>query len=97
MDRNEVKSLLKKEIIERLELFIEEEEFKDDMPLFGYNDDGEGLGLDSIDVLEIIVILKRNFGMEINANENRGYFQTINTLVELVSNLKEDHKARVAL
>lgn len=92
MDKNEMKSILKKEIIERLELFIDEEEFKDDMPLFGYNDDGEGLGLDSIDVLEIIVILKKNFGVEINANENRKYFQNINTLVELVSNLKENSK-----
>ncbi|NLU51549.1 MAG: acyl carrier protein [Clostridiaceae bacterium] len=92
MDKNEMKSILKKEIIERLELFIDEEAFKDDMPLFGYNDDGEGLGLDSIDVLEIIVILKKNFGVEINANENRKYFQNINTLVELVSNLKENSK-----
>lgn len=84
MEKNEIKAVIKKDIIERLELFIDENEISDSAPLFGYDDNGAGLGLDSIDVLEIIVIIKKNFSVEINGNDDRKNFENLNTLVDLV-------------
>ena len=52
---------LKNEIIEVLNLEdIEPEDIDADDPLFN-----EGLGLDSIDALELIVLLEKNYGMKI--------------------------------
>lgn len=47
----------------------------------------EGLGLDSIDALELGVALQKKYGVKISANasENKHYFSSINTLVQLVS------------
>lgn len=84
MNRTEIEEILKQEMIERLDLDMEKEEIKGDNPLFGYDQDGNGLGLDSIDVLEIVVILRQNFGLEIKAEENREIFKTLNALVGYV-------------
>jgi acyl carrier protein len=50
-------------------------------PLFG-----EGLGLDSVDALEIAVALKRRYGIQLspNAQETRKYFASVRTLAELL-------------
>ncbi|NLT24560.1 MAG: acyl carrier protein [Syntrophorhabdus sp.] len=65
------------------ELNLEEitpEEIDDDMPLFG-----EGLGLDSLDAVELVVILEKHFGIEIKSlEEGRVAFQSINTLAVFV-------------
>ena len=58
---NELIDQLKGEIIEQLNLEdIKKEDIKNDAPLFG-----EGLGLDSIDALELIVLLEKNYGIKI--------------------------------
>ncbi len=53
----------------------------DDMPLFG-----EGLGLDSIDALELGVALRKHFQVTLEANNpnNKQYFQSVNSLAQLV-------------
>ena len=52
----------------------------DDSPLFG-----EGLGLDSLDAVEIVVIVQKHFGVEIkDMEEARGAFQTVATLAALI-------------
>ena len=52
---------LKKEVIEQLNLEdISIDDVDADAPLFG-----EGLGLDSIDALELIVLLEKNYGIKI--------------------------------
>lgn len=84
MERNEIIQTLKEEIVERLDLFVELEEIDDDDQLFGYDEEGHGLGLDSIDVLEIIVILRQKFGLEVKAEEDREVFRSINTLSEYI-------------
>lgn len=50
-------------------------------PLFG-----EGLGLDSVDALEIAVALKRRYGLQLspNSQETRKYFASVRTLAELL-------------
>ena len=68
MEAAELKENLKKQIIQYLNLLdITPEEIKDDTPLFG-----EELGLDSIDSIELIVLLEREYGIKItNPAEGR--------------------------
>ena len=68
---------LKRELIEELNLVeVTPEEINPDARLFG---DG-GLGLDSIDALEIILILERNYGIKIkNPAEGKQIFYSIRT------------------
>ena len=54
------KTEIKQAIVRSLRLPIAPEEIGDDMPLFG-----EGLGLDSIDVLELVLEIERAFGIAI--------------------------------
>jgi len=79
--REEIRETLKIKLIEQLSLEdITAEEISDDMPLFG-----EGLGLDSLDAVEIIVLLQRNFSVEVkDAQESREIFKTVNTLAEYI-------------
>ena len=72
----------KKEIIEVLNL---EEIVPDDIgnedPLFG-----EGLGLDSIDALELIVLLEKNYGLKIeNAEDGQRIFYSIKTIADYIT------------
>jgi len=58
---SELKIKIKEKLIEHLNLEdFNQDNFKDDTPLFG-----EGIGLDSIDALEIIVMLDRDFNIKI--------------------------------
>ena len=60
--REELSLELKKHIVEYLNLLdIKPEEINDDTPLFGPD-----LGLDSIDSVELIVLLDREYGVKIN-------------------------------
>lgn len=76
---------LKKELKEMLvrDLSLEDvnpADIADDDPLFG-----EGLGLDSLDAVEIVVLLQRNFGLEVkNMNQGREILRSINSLAEFV-------------
>ena len=76
-----IKSKLKELLVIDLSLEdITPDEIKDDEALFG-----EGLGLDSLDAVEIVVILQRNFSMEVKDMENRkDVFYSIDTLAKYV-------------
>ena len=73
---------LKARIIESLRLQdITPEQVDDDAPLFG-----TGLGLDSIDALELVVMLERDYGIEIeDMAEGRPAFQSVRTLAEFIA------------
>lgn len=77
----ELKQLLKEQLIEALNLEdITPEDIDSADPLFG-----EGLGLDSIDALEIILVLEKHHGVRIeNPAEAKSIFYSIDTLVKFI-------------
>jgi acyl carrier protein len=72
---------LKKKIIDLFELEdVTPEQIDDDAPLFG-----PGLGLDSIDALELVVLLERDYGIVIKDMESgRPAFQSVRTLAAFI-------------
>ena len=81
MENTELKQQLKKLIIEHLNLTdLKPEDIKDDEELFG-----GGLGLDSIDSLELIVLLNREYGITIkDPKEGRKVLIDVNTMVDYI-------------
>jgi len=77
-----LKQQIKELIISALELEdIKPEDIIDSEPLFG-----EGLGLDSIDALELGVAIKRKFGVKFTAEnaENKKYFSSVDALAAYI-------------
>ena len=72
---------LKNRIIETLKLQdITPEKVADDAPLFG-----DGLGLDSIDALELVVMLEKHYGIVIkDIEEGRPAFASVSTLAQFI-------------
>lgn len=81
MANEELKVKLKKQIIEYLNLLDHTPEtIGDEEPLFG-----ESLGLDSIDSLELIILLEREYGIKINnPTEGRKIFSNINSMADAI-------------
>jgi len=80
METAQLKEQLKKQIVEFLNLPVKPEDIKDEEPLFG-----EGLGLDSIDSIELIVLLSREYGISIqDPKEGRKVLVNINTMVDYI-------------
>jgi acyl carrier protein len=78
--RDQLASQVKTAIVRCLRMPIKPEEITDDMPLFD-----EGLGLDSIDALEIVLELQRSFGVEISDEEvGKRVLRSIRTIVEFI-------------
>jgi len=73
---------LKKEIIEALNLEgITPDDIDADAPLFG-----SGLGLDSIDALELIVLIDKKYGIKLqNPQEGKEVFKSVNVMAKFVS------------
>ncbi len=73
---------LKKELIEVLNLEeMTPADIDENAPLFG-----EGLGLDSIDALELIVLLEKNYGIKLkNAQEGKDIFKSIRVMAEYIT------------
>ena len=80
---SQLKIKIKEKLIEHLNLEdFNQDNFRDDAPLFG-----DGIGLDSIDALEIIVMLDRDFNIQIsNPEEGAKIFQSVNSIAEYIEN-----------
>ena len=84
--RSALKTELKQAIVRGLRLPIAPEEIGDTMPLFG-----EGLGLDSIDVLEIVLELERSFGVQIRDEQTGSeVLRSIDTMADFVMSQRGD-------
>lgn len=78
---------LKRLIVDALVLEdVTVEQIGSDMPLFG-----DGLGLDSIDALELSMAIHRKYGVEIKADDerNRNVFRSVRTLADFLNDHPE--------
>ena len=75
---------VKEAIVRCLRLPMAPRDIADEIPLFG-----EGLGLDSIDVLELVLELERSFGVKITDEQlGRRVLRSVKTIVELMEQTK---------
>jgi len=65
--KDELKTRIKQIIVKQLKLEIDPASIRDDAPLFG--DAANGLGLDSIDALELVLGVEKEFGIKVQDEE----------------------------
>jgi acyl carrier protein len=85
---DEFKTRIKSVIIQSLALEdVAPQDIDDAAPLFG-----EGLGLDSIDALELVIAIKEEFGVSFPATsaESRPHFASVNALASYVSSFSKE-------
>jgi acyl carrier protein len=71
---------VKEAIVRCLRMPIKPDEIESDMPLFG-----EGLGLDSIDALEIVLELQRSFGIVVSDEQmGQRVLRSVRTIVDFI-------------
>lgn len=82
---DKLKPRIKEAIVRSLRLTIAPNEIKDEVALFG-----EGLGLDSIDALELVLELERTFGVVISDEQmgNR-VLRSVNSIAEFIESSKQ--------
>jgi acyl carrier protein len=81
----ELKVQIKQAIVRSLKLPIKPEEIQDAAPLFG-----EGLGLDSIDALELVLELERSFGVVIGDEQTGGkVLRSVDSIAEFVAQQRQ--------
>lgn len=80
-DLNELKERIKALMVENLMLQYPASEIGHDTPIFS----PEGLGLDSVDALQLVVVLDKNFGLKIQDTEvARQVLSTVNSMADAV-------------
>jgi acyl carrier protein len=77
---------LKQQVIEQLNLAeVRPEDINPSAPLFG-----DGLGLDSIDALELIVLLEKHYGIKLNdPKEAKDIFASLQSMATYIMNNKK--------
>ncbi len=76
--RNDLTHRLKETLVERLDLDRQPDEIPDDCLLFGV-----GLGLDSVDALEIVVAIEGEFGFRVE-DDDMQEIRSVNSIVDLI-------------
>ncbi len=81
MPEPDLRSRIKEMLVKNLMLQTPAEEIADDLPLFGAG----GLGLDSIDALELVVSMEKTFGVGVPNSEVAGkVLQTVNSIHDYI-------------
>ncbi|MEA5460848.1 phosphopantetheine-binding protein [Arcicella sp. LKC2W] len=81
MEKSALIDVLKIQIIQQLNLDIDPKTITEDSFLFG----DEGLGLDSIDALELVVLLDKNYNIKVgNPEDVKEHFKSLSTLADYV-------------
>ena len=81
MSEPDLRTLIKEMLVKNLMLQTTVAQIDDDLPLFGAN----GLGLDSIDALELVVSMEKTFGVGVPNSEVAGKaLQTVNTIHDYI-------------
>ncbi|HEY1719060.1 MAG TPA: acyl carrier protein [Verrucomicrobiae bacterium] len=88
-DSTELKAQIKQMLVENLMLKISAAEIGDDQPLFGPN----SLGLDSVDALQLVVALDKNYGLKLSDTEvARKAMQTVSTIAAAIQERQSQPK-----
>ncbi len=86
-DTIQLKRRIKEIMVENLMLQVTADDIADDKPLFG----PEGLGLDSVDALQLVVALDKNFGLKIpDPGAAKEILQSVNTIAAAVQAKEAD-------
>jgi acyl carrier protein len=89
MPDEDLRNAIKTMMVENLMLKVTKEEIRDDMLLFG----PEGLGLDSIDALELVVGMEKRFGVSVpNSETARHALATVNSIHDYIVSKRAEAK-----
>ena len=81
MSEHDLRVQIKEMLVKNLMLQVTPEQIGDDLPLFG----PEGLGLDSIDALELVVSMEKTFGVGVPSSDVAGKaLRTVNTIHDYI-------------
>jgi acyl carrier protein len=81
MSEHDLRTQIKEMLVKNLMLQVTPEQIGDDLPLFG----PEGLGLDSIDALELVVSMEKTFGVGVPSSDVAGKaLRTVNTIHDYI-------------
>ncbi|MGA3880294.1 phosphopantetheine-binding protein [Bacillus pumilus] len=86
-NRRELTDKIKELLVEKLDLEIDPSIITDDQPIFG-----RGLGLDSIDALELFVVIEDEFGVTV-FDDNIEVFSSVNKLADYIEENMESEQA----
>ena len=86
--RDDILRRIRKILIERLQVRREPDELDPDTPLFG-----AGIGLDSVDSVELIVSIETEFSLKLRQDASgRRYMRTINTMADMIVHLLDEKR-----
>ncbi len=84
-DASALRQQIKNLMVENLMLQVSSEEIRDDLPLFGPG----SLGLDSVDALQLVVALDKQFGLKIRDPEAaKTILSTVNSIAQAIREMK---------
>jgi len=89
MDRSGVRIEVKELLVSGLRLTVQAGEIADEAPIFGHAPDGAGLGLDSIDALELVVLVEERFNVTIpDEDVGKRAFASVAALADFILEAK---------
>jgi acyl carrier protein len=81
MSESDLRAQIKEMLVKNLMLQVTSEQIGDELPLFG----PDGLGLDSIDALELVVSMEKTFGVGVpNSDVAAKALRTVNTIHDYI-------------